>query len=316
MAARSRSKEAASPIRLSPTKSIRPNASNSLIQRGKKGREKSGGRGGKLEIRTNSWVAKKGWRLIRVMTPSSVRVHKSDRFPPISEASTPHKPRPPDTSLGTSCLLDVPKSSYTFRFPSPFQTTPKHPIETLFSLSKSPPKHQSSQKPPPLPPKPPLSSPQFPDTRLLSWSRRSSAIGKPLLLLNFEGVVGSWHRPSYSDQYELYLRPGWDAGVKLLSQKFEVALFTSLEKDKRAKLTEIFALKGVSFDAVYKKRKGDGTCFVMDYGQVIQHFGFRDWERAVVVVASVGIDLEDLGSREGVALIREETTSRRRRFLW
>ena len=67
---------------------------------------------------------------------------------------------------------------------------------------------------------------------------------------------------------------------------------------------------------MYKKRKADGTSFVMDYSQIVSDFGVALNPKSVLIVSSLGIDLEDLQVREGIALLREDSVSRPRKYLW
>lgn len=181
-----------------------------------------------------------------------------------------------------------------------------------------------SRKPPPSPEEPkflretnsfhPSQTAKSISTSRVVWARRSSH-SKPLLVLNWEGVLGQWYRPGYGESWEAYWRQGWDQGVKMLMEMFLVVLVTALGKEKRGKMLDISASKGISFDAVYKKRKADGTSFQLDYSQILQDFDFQQHPNSVLIVSSLGLDQEDLKDRSGLALLREQSMSRHRRYL-
>jgi hypothetical protein len=73
---------------------------------------------------------------------------------------------------------------------------------------------------------------------------------------------------------------------------------------------------GVVFDAVYKKRKRDGTSFVLDYSQVLLDFSCDPGLESVLIVSSLGLDQEDIAVREGKALLADCSVSKHRRYLW
>lgn len=161
----------------------------------------------------------------------------------------------------------------------------------------------------------PVHTIKSPFTRRISWSRRISESAKPLLILNWEGVIGQWYRPGYAESYEVYMRQGWEQGVKMMMEMFLVVLLTSLSSEKLTRLTDIFTSKSITFDAVYKIRKSDGTSFLLDYSQIISDFGFQTETDSILIVSSLGIDQEDLKIRSEIDLIQEFSTSRHRRFL-
>jgi hypothetical protein len=216
---------------------------------------------------------------------------------------------------------------------SPWRKKPAPAIKKHYQ--RSPLSAISRPDPSPLPkiPQKPISSPEEPKifresdsfhssrplkttfTTRISWARRSTHSNKPLLLLNFEGVLGQWYRPGYGEPYEVYFRQGWEQGVKILMEMFLVVLITSLCKEKRGKVLDIFTTKGVCFDAIYKQRKTDGTSFELDYSQIIQDFGFQQHISSILILSSIGLDHEELKDRSGLALLREKTTSRHRRYL-
>ena len=182
-----------------------------------------------------------------------------------------------------------------------------------------------SRKPPPSPEEPkafretisfhPSQTAKSLSTSRVAWARRSSHCSKPLLILNWEGVIGQWYRPGYGEPCEVYFRQGWEQGVKMLMEMFSVVLVTALGKEKRAKMLEISSSKGICFDAVYKKRKSDGTSFQLDYSQIIQDFSFQPHPDSILIVSSLGLDQEDLKDRSGLDLLQEKSMSRRRRYL-
>lgn len=156
------------------------------------------------------------------------------------------------------------------------------------------------------------------ETARVLWRRRTVCRAYPVLILNFEGVVGDYMKSApWTYAQDFYLRPGFDRSLLDLLTKFQVVLMTALPKVHRNTLLDILEKRhGIVFDAVYKKRKTDGTSFVLDYSQVLLDFSIDSGLEAVLIITSVGIDQEDLAVREGPELIKDDSVSSRRRFLW
>lgn len=157
------------------------------------------------------------------------------------------------------------------------------------------------------------------ETTRLCWRRRSAFRLHPLLIFNWEGVLGDYIKLPWScGSPDLFLRPGTEMSLlEVLFPRFQVALLTSLSSGPRTVLLDHLEKKsGIVFDAVYKKRKRDGTSFVLDYSQVLLDFSRNQSLESVLIVSSLGLDQDDIAVREGKALIEDDSVSRHRRYLW
>lgn len=162
-------------------------------------------------------------------------------------------------------------------------------------------------------------SAKWEETTRICWHRRSAFRLHPLLILNWEGVLGDYIKPPWScTAPDLVLRPGTEKSLlEVLLPRFQIALLTSLSSGPRTTLLDHLEKRsGLVFDAVYKKRKRDGTSFVLDYSQVLLDFSRDPSLESVLIVSSLGLDQDDIAAREGKALIEDCSVSRHRRYLW
>lgn len=185
----------------------------------------------------------------------------------------------------------------------------------------------SPSKPPFLPPclysKAPLSKAKWPATTRLLWKRRLIQRSAPLVIVHFEGAMGEFRREPWTAGLELCVREGTEQGLAALLHRYQTVLVTTLAKEQRKCLLDCLKKRtGVTFDAVYKLRKSDGTSFLLDYSQIFSDFTVCPHKppspslNSTLIVSSIGLNQEDLCCRQGLDLLYESSVSSFRRYLW
>lgn len=157
-------------------------------------------------------------------------------------------------------------------------------------------------------------------TKRYFLSRRKRMLGRPLVVLMFEGVIGEFQRPpkmAHNLPVTLLMRPGTLSGLKLLTEHFQVVLFFKRKVLRRSKrvglLRNYFRGKNVAIDAMYASRKPKPT-FYDDFSQIFLDFGISRPKERVLFINSLELDYEEVRGRCGEHLIKDEST-RPFRFL-
>lgn len=128
-------------------------------------------------------------------------------------------------------------------------------------------------------------------SKRLNFNRRSEMGNKNLLVVQFEGVIGSFFKHNLWEDTDdiLHLRKGAVKGLKMLTKEFQVALFFSNPADECEKIMKVLQDKQVCIDAFYVsenenqwknksgriKRPLKYSQFVQNYSQVAIDFGVQ-----------------------------------------
>lgn len=128
-------------------------------------------------------------------------------------------------------------------------------------------------------------------SRRLYFNRRSEMGNKNLVVIQFEGVLGSFFKYNLWEDSEdvLHLRKGAIKGLKMLAKEFQVALFFNNPLHECEKIMKVFQDKQVCIDACYasenenqwKSKSGKikkplkYSQFVQNYSQVSIDFGVQ-----------------------------------------
>lgn len=146
----------------------------------------------------------------------------------------------------------------------------------------------------------------------LSMERRGEMSGRPMVIVNFAGVVGDFFSPeAWISPVELFLRPGWAKGIHSLQQFFQVVLYIDLPRIRYAKLYQALRNSGVHFDAIYRQRKRP-ISFVQNYAQTLSDFGVS--ASHVMVVSPLQMEQSELERREGWEVLYEDSVSSQHRI--
>lgn len=116
-----------------------------------------------------------------------------------------------------------------------------------------------------------------------------------MIVIVFEGVLGDVFKQNLfmSGPLKLYFRQGVIKGLRKLINQYQIILFIQSMRIDIRKLTEVFARKGVYFDAVYKtlhksdKKKAElkSSKHFQDYSQIFIDFGIERPEDLIVLAS-------------------------------
>jgi hypothetical protein len=144
------------------------------------------------------------------------------------------------------------------------------------------------------------------------WKRRGEMKGKPLLLVNFEGIIGDIHWENSSPK--LLIREGLIRASSLLSERFQIALFFSVSRSRGRKLLSELLDLGLEVDAAYKRRSMVKKLrYVTDYTQVVSDF--HCCLSSVLVLIPLLLDQCEVLSPSAPFLLYSPTLSLQRRYV-
>lgn len=144
------------------------------------------------------------------------------------------------------------------------------------------------------------------------WKRRGEMKGKPLLIINFEGIIGDIVRVEESQR--LIVRAGLVAGSGLLSERFQIAVFVGLSRRRSRKLVGELLDLGMEMDAAYKRRgRGKRPVYVSDYTQPVSDF--HSSCSTVLTVSPLLLDQDEVLNPSSPYLLYSPTLSMSRRYV-
>ena len=128
----------------------------------------------------------------------------------------------------------------------------------------------------------------------LQFQRRSEMAARPLVIVQFTGVLGDWYSPEAWARPSLYLRPDWLSGLQRLSSLAQTALYLDLPRSKTLAICALLKANQVHVDAIYKPR-GRKYRYSQDYSQTISDFGVNA-ETHIVTLAALNMDVSEVGT--------------------
>ena len=107
----------------------------------------------------------------------------------------------------------------------------------------------------------------------LQFQRRSEMTARPLVIVQFTGVLGDWYSPEpWSPATSLYMRKDWLCGLQRLSSLAQTALYIDLSRRRILQICTLLKANQVHIDAIYKPRSRKYR-YLQDYSQTITDFG-------------------------------------------
>lgn len=128
----------------------------------------------------------------------------------------------------------------------------------------------------------------------LQFQRRSEMATRPLVIVQFTGVLGDWYSPEAWCSPSLYLRPDWLSGLQRLSSIAQTALYLDLSRCHTLAISALLKANQVHVDAIYKPR-GRKYRYLQDYSQTISDFGVSP-ETHIVTLAALNMDVSEVGT--------------------
>lgn len=154
-------------------------------------------------------------------------------------------------------------------------------------------------------------------TERMRWDRRPSHANSPLVILNFEGVLGDYFEESFWTKRPacLYLRPGWLKGLRLLTKRMQLVLVASCSQGKLRKLLEILNERKVKFDAVYRRHSHKQERHLLNYSQILHEFHVKKpVSDRTLVLSSIALEDAEIEKRFGQDLVYEPSMSLDKRW--
>mmetsp|Transcript_33094 Transcript_33094/g.38004 ORF Transcript_33094/g.38004 Transcript_33094/m.38004 type:complete len:544 (-) Transcript_33094:23-1654(-) len=133
------------------------------------------------------------------------------------------------------------------------------------------------------------------NVKRIEFSRRMQMMDRPLVIVSFEGVVGSFHRDRiWSDKNpKLVTRGGAAVGLRLFCTYFQVVIFVqTASKKTAARVRDWLKAKAVFPDAIYS-RKSDDEHADQDYAQIYNDFNIvssKGVAKSTIVISSLDVD--------------------------
>ena len=148
------------------------------------------------------------------------------------------------------------------------------------------------------------------------WKKRKLG-NLPILLLNFEGVLGKYRKPFIlsDERPSFYFREHNYIGLSRLRTEFYLVLISTYSRNATKELLALLEDRQNLFDAIYIQRHRTWHArHVHDVSSILEDFEVTD-RSCILAVASLGIDVEDIKARTGNELVHEKTASFKRKFL-
>jgi hypothetical protein len=149
-------------------------------------------------------------------------------------------------------------------------------------------------------------------TERIRWRRRPQLKQAPLVIVNFEGVIGDYFKENFWDSRPacLYLRPGWLQGLRQLGKNMQLAITASCDEGRLLRLLTILNDRKVTIDAVYRRHNYTDARHILDYSQVLTEFEVSDnASDRVLVISALSLENAEIERRSGLQLVYEATAS-------
>ena len=153
-------------------------------------------------------------------------------------------------------------------------------------------------------------------TQRIYWAKRNTF--KPVLIINFEGVLGDHFRLSWSkEQPKTLIRKGVRLAFGKLKEEFLIVLVLSYQEKTSFEVLNMFIKKVGYLDAAYVRESKETPKFRQDYSQIYEDFNIFNCEipDKVLLVTSLQIDMFEVKQRQGEALIYEKSASSNKRYI-
>lgn len=186
----------------------------------------------------------------------------------------------------------------------------KNPLKTSFSEKRL--YRQPSliyEDPPPLPKK------TFHNERIY-WKKRKLGT-LPVLIIIFEGVLGSYSRPNFwtDKRASLSFRNNYYQGLQKLKQEFYIVLISTYSRPITKDLMNFFDKKQLIFDAIYIQRHRTWhPRHTHNVVSILDDFYVED-KSNTLTISAIGIDTNEISNRKSFNLIYEPTSSFKKKFL-
>ena len=124
----------------------------------------------------------------------------------------------------------------------------------------------------------------------MDFQRKNIKENMPLLIVNFDGLIGDIYCPNLfagESVIKYVVRAGTEKALSALQIRYQIAVVRQMKGCRFNKFKEIFAKKGIEFDAVYKDIR-EHKELPQDYTQIIEDFCVRkDTANSVIVLIPV-----------------------------
>lgn len=163
-------------------------------------------------------------------------------------------------------------------------------------------------------PVPELNSKTYYNERIV-WRKRKDK-NAPLCMVNFNGVLGDYYKPSSSDnENKFVLLEGFKSCFKLLSSEFYVAIISWYPRAVTKQLINLLEEQCIEFDALYIVRhRRLKYRFRHNYSQILEDFQITDSFNNTLLITSLVINREEMIERRGADLFYEKSLSGCNRF--
>ncbi|CAI2364137.1 unnamed protein product [Moneuplotes crassus] len=166
---------------------------------------------------------------------------------------------------------------------------------------------------------------QSTQTKRLCMKRRAEMAGKPILIINFHGVLGCLRKSNsniddlckvkkyyqQTQEKDVFIRQASGKNLKSLMGSFQIVLFIN----KYAKRHETFiniveSRVGDVFDAIYTRCSYKNDNKVVDYSQIYEDFCIKteDIDNKVAVLCPINMETEEVKDREREELLFIDNT--------
>ena len=148
------------------------------------------------------------------------------------------------------------------------------------------------------------------------WRKRISG-HLPLLIVNFEGVVGDYFKQSFwtEEKATFSFRENAFSCLKQLQKEFYVAIVSTYSRTITNELLRIFEKNRNNIDAIYIKRHRKwNKRYIHNISSILDDFKINDMSK-VIAISAIGTELNDIKTRKGFELIYEQSASYNKKFL-
>lgn len=149
----------------------------------------------------------------------------------------------------------------------------------------------------------------------LVWRKRKDK-NVPLCMINFNGVLGDYYKPSSSDnENKFILLEGFKSCLKLLNSEFYIVIISWYSRYITKQLISLLEDQDIEFDAFYivRHRKLKYR-FRHNYSQILEDFQILDSFNKTMLITSLVINREEMIERQGADLFYEKSLSGCNRF--
>lgn len=150
------------------------------------------------------------------------------------------------------------------------------------------------------------------NTKRIDFNRRMQMMDRPIVIINFEGIIGHFHKEKiWSEKnFKLITRGHASNGLRMFWNYFQVVVYVRKNlKKNTVKVKDWMKSKGILVDAIYTSKEVNDSV-EEDYAQIYNDFNIvnsKQIAKSIIVINSVDIDIPNIEGSQLEKMIFDKT---------